>query len=201
MGFSFLLFMLAMAVLLVFASIATVSAWRLLPKPNKPIKHSPTELWGMETWFKATAKKQAELLVAGDTVLAKLPTDIRDCLSAPILCDLAERLSQGGNPEDLTPERVRAALAVNEVSLAIWTLMFDFGSKVNQSYHQVVFDERAGILTIGKQEFVVRYIILRISRATGVSFAVAIAMWHSIVEILREGLVSVPGIRAVKPRV
>lgn len=162
------------------------------------IKYVPAEMSRLETGFTASAKAQAELLAAGDTVLRKLPTDIRNYLSCPVSYDLTVQLSQGDNPNDLIPERVRAAVGVAEASLALWALMFEFDYKVNQLVHQVVLDELSGVLTAGKQVFVVSYVIARIRYRTRVNLAVATAMWKSIVEILREGLVTVPGIRAMK---
>ncbi len=235
MGFSFVLFMLAMAVLLVIACIVTVRAWwpsrpkeAIRPRSATPgqvqpkkdsillslealadkfadtenrdmllIQHVPVELSKSKTGFKAAAKVQSELLVAGDAVLRKLPADIRDCLGFLVSCDRADWLSQGDNLENLTPERVRAATAVAEATLALWALMFEFDYRIKPP-HPVVLNESAGELTAGKQVFAVRYVISRIRYCTGVNLAAAIAIWQSIIEILRENLVSIPGIRATK---
>ncbi len=165
------------------------------------IEHVPIAMRKLESrGFVASATTQAGLVEAGFTLLRKLPTDIRDPLSCPVSADLAVLLAQGANANDLTPERVRAAVAVAEASLALWALMFEFDKRVNPP-HRVALGKQIGVLFAGQQIFAVGYVIARISYGTGVSQAVATSMWRGIVEILREGQVNIPGLRAVKSEV
>jgi hypothetical protein len=162
------------------------------------IEYIPAEMRKLEIGgFEASAKAQAELLQAGFTLLRKLPTEIRDSLNCPVSNSLTRLLAQGDNPRYFTPELVRAAVGIAEASLAFWALMFEFDKRVSLP-QPVAWCERMGALFAGKQIWKVRYVIERIGRGTGVSFAVATAMWEGIVEMLRDGLVNVPGLKAAK---
>ena len=152
----------------------------------------------LETGLEVTAEARAKLFAAGDALLRKLPTNIRNCLNCPISCDLMDKLSQGDNSENVTPEQVRSAFGVAEASFALQDLICYFGDGINDPYYQMRIIERSGELRVGHQVFSERYVIIGISRGARVSMAVATEMWRGIVEILREGLVSVPGIRAAK---
>ena len=164
------------------------------------IEHVPAEMRKLEIGgFSAAAQTQRELLKAGDELLRKLPGDIRKSLGCPISSDLTKLLSQGDDLSNLTPQRVRAAVVVAEVSFALWVLMFDSGMLINQPPHQVVLTEQIGMLTAGKQKSRVSSVIKQISLSIRVPLGVAIAMWEGVVAMLRESRVSVPGLKAGKP--
>jgi hypothetical protein len=159
------------------------------------IEHAPADMRKLEIGFKASAKIQDGLLYVGRALLRKLPGDICACLGCPISCDRIEQLSQGNNQEAITPEHARVAIGVAEAVFAIWNLMFEFEFRANPPY-PVIFDGSIGVLVAGKQIFSERYIVARISHYVGISAAAATAIWHGMAEILREGIVSVPGLRA-----
>lgn len=170
------------------------------------IEYVPADLHKLVVGFKASVKVQAELLLAGDTLLRKLPINIRESLGRPISCDLIEWLSQGGSRENIIPERARAAIAVAETSQALWSLMFKLGYRVDKFSYQVALDKYSGVVTSpslqqgnDRKFFASNYIVRRIIDSTGVNFAVATALWRYVLEILREDFVSIPGVRIKQP--
>ena len=181
------------------------------PSPPKPVENNNPDWLYIEYvpavlctsnmfLFTAAADVQTGLLAAGDILLGKLPTSTRDLLNRPISCDLAALVSQGGgNPNDVTPERARAAIAVAKAVLALWILISEYDYGVAKPLHPAAIDRRNGVIIVGDHKYPVHYIISQIFQSTGVSMAVAAQMWHYFVEILREGVVSVPGVRAKKP--
>lgn len=158
------------------------------------------ELFMIE-YVPVSAEAQAELLEAGLALLEKLPGDIRSCLNCPDAANLTALFLQGNAPlNNLTPERVRAAVAVAEVSLSIWHMMFVLDRRVNPPY-PVTLCEQINMLSVGEELCRVSWVIRRIMHSTRLPLGVATAMWEKVVEILREDKVRIPGIRAVKPPV
>ena len=148
--------------------------------------------------FIAAANVHTELLAAGDELLNKLPISVRDALERPISCDLTALLAQGGDPNDRIPERVRAAIAVAETVLALWILISDYEHGVCKPVHPAAINKCKGVIIVGAKEYPIKFPISQICRSVGVSMAAAGQIWRCIVEILREGFVPVPGIRAKK---
>lgn len=162
------------------------------------IEYIQADLHKLVVGFKASVAVQAQLLVAADVLLDNLPRHIRNCLGRPILSDQIEWLLQGGDPEKMTPERVRAALAVAEASQALHTMMFDFGCSVDKFSYQIAVDEKTGAFVAGNKSFISPYIPKRIMVITGVNLAMASEIWWRIIKIMRDGSVKIPGAKAVK---
>lgn len=162
------------------------------------IEQVPTELHGLQSLLTAPPEVQAQLLAAGDVLIDRLSWSIRDCLNRPISCDRLDLLAHGDNQDRLTPERVRAALAVAEASWAIWAMVFEFHTEAGEPSHQIALDERNSDILIGKRKYSIDYIVGRIKHSAGVDYIVAREMWHRIVLILRYDLAVIPGIRAIK---
>lgn len=169
------------------------------------ISRVSVEMHKSEKGFWAAPAVRANLLAAGDALLRKLPTDIRSCLNCPISCELIARLSSDKNgKDDITPDRARAALAMAEASFVLSDLMLKFvcvGSK--QPCREMIFNFHAGVFIIGdtggNQLYVAeRYAVAQISCGLKISMAAAEALWHGIVEILREGTAAIPGIQVIK---
>lgn len=205
MGLDILILVMACVVSVAYVAVVKLMRRAKLVKDNEVetllvIEYVPTAMSRLETkGFTASAMAQTELLVAGGKLLEKLPFEIRDCLSVPVSGNLAALFEQGGNYIDLSPERVVAATALAEASLVLWDLMFEFKPIMpSNPHHQAVLGERIGFLTVGKQNCGPRYMPRRISHTIGVSEAVATVMWAGIVEMLSEGKVKIPGLKATK---
>lgn len=160
------------------------------------IEHVPVTLDKFEQGigFVAADSVKYELVETGKKVLELLPPDIRACLSCPVAGNLTALVLRNDNRNDLIPERVIAAVAVAEASLALSDLMAGFVKKPKK-HHQIVFNECLGRLTAGKLKAPVHFIIMRISKGASIPFGVATEIWECVVQILREGKVSIPGLR------
>ena len=176
--------------------------------PEKPaekddllwIEYVPAGLYWSKTLFTATAKVQTELLVAGDALLGGLSANARHSLRRPISCDIIDLLSLGGNPESLTPERVKAAIGVAQATLAIQALMYKFSCEANRFCWRVALDD-IGYVIAGEQRHSVDCVVERISCGVKVDYFVAAEIWYVIKEILFKDVVPIPGMMAKKDRI
>ncbi len=160
------------------------------------LEYVPAEFLSAGKVFTATVGVQRALLAAGDTLLRKLQSHTRSYLNRPVDCSKIDLLAQGDDPQCLTPERVRAAIGVAEAALAIWAIMFECLVEAGTAPHWVAFDEAEGKIIAGQSKYSIHYVVSRISQGAGVTGAVAFQMWREIAEILRQGFVPIPGIKA-----
>ncbi len=165
------------------------------------IEHVPVEMRRVDIGgFEVSTKVQAELLEVGLIVLKRLPTHICDFLSSPVfsspvLSNFNKFLEQGEGLEDISSERVRVTVGVAEASLSLQDMMSWFGNKIGPP-DPLVIDRYTGIITASVRIFSVEYIISRITHSTGTSHLTASEIWLCIFQILREGSVNIPGIKA-----
>ena len=169
-----------------------------------------------ETELQLSKRAHSDLLIAGDAVVGMILNMKLDLalqtISVPVSEELKNRVSQGDIPERLTPRRVRAAVAVGEISMALENLMQDFGNHQADTLF-VILDEEHGVINIGDQRISVSYVIQKIACKIEVydnwecgddypktfdGYAVAGEIWKAVVALLREGKTRIPGLRVNK---
>lgn len=146
---------------------------------------------------------RAELLAAGLILLKKLPSYTCGLLSSRVfkssmLANFSRLLSKDESLEDVSPERVRATVAIAIVSLSLQDMMIWSGEKVGLP-NPLLVERHTGIIWAGVRIFHVEDIILQIILGTDVSHDVATDIWLYILEILQDGKVNIPGIKARLP--
>ena len=191
----------------------------LLAKPSQPddfyngylLVERVSGEYRAETELQVIKRAHSDLLAAGDAVL-ELPTSdsVRNTLSAPISEELKNRVAYGDIDARLTPQRVRAAVAVGEISMELESLMQQFGDHQADTL-SVVLDKLHGVIYIGDQQISVGYVIHKIEskiempdtwecgdeyRGGVHGYAAASQIWDAVVELLREGKTRIPGLRA-----
>ena len=168
------------------------------------IEHMPAEMSQADIGgFVASTAVQAELLEVGLLLVKKLPPHVRNFLSSPVfsssvLANFSRLVSQSEGLEDVSPERVRATVAVAVVSLSLQDMMTWFGNKIGAP-DQLVLERHVGVIHASIRLFHVEDIILQIILRTDLSHDTAEEMWFGIVEIMRDGDASIPGIKARPP--
>ena len=203
--------MFAGAVIVLYRIAVAVLGKQKSDKPQQPDDFSDLLIiervsgeYQAETELQILRRAHNELLSAGDALLNKLSVSTRKSLSKPVSRlvweEMRDRLSEGDKPECFTIERVRAAFAVAEASLAIESLM---RCSVRCSSSKAVFYEQQDLVRFYNQEnpssyqtVPYSYLIGRISSETGVSDAVSKELLRGIISLLREGKVRVPGLLA-----
>jgi hypothetical protein len=172
---------------------------RILVIEYVPAEMSRADIGG----FIMSDTERAELLAAGLVLVKKLPPFTCGLLSSSVfkpkvVANFSRLLSQTKDLEDISPERVRATVAIAIVSLALRDMMVWSGEKVGLP-NPILVERHTGIIWAGVRIFHVNDIILQIVLGTDVSDDVAIDMWVYILEILQEGVVNIPGIKTRLP--
>ena len=140
-------------------------------------------------------RKCAALLKAADAVLDRLSEDTRQSLNRPVSYDLLARLSDNGFVTAMSNTRARCALIVEEAALAVQGLVLGF----NIQPRVATLDSRQGIFIVGGRRIPVGLILARLRHEAGVPGNVVKEVWQSILAVLLEGKISVPGLRVKSP--
>ncbi|MEK7131352.1 MAG: hypothetical protein AAB797_01270 [Patescibacteria group bacterium] len=156
-----------------------------------------------ETESQVIKRAHSDLLTAGDAVLAKLSDSARQTLSAPISAELKSRVSQGDIPDNLTPQRVRSAVAVAEISITLESLMVQFlHNRTTDPLFLILFFVNGTLteINIGGNKIRASHIIDSFAGKIEVNefygYVAACGIWDAVVALLREDKVRIPGLRA-----
>ncbi len=143
--------------------------------------------------------EQAQLLCAGDSLLAKLSDDMPKKLNSPISCRFVECLSGNCNPVDVTPQRARAALVVAEFLQIIWEMIkleLKGEEGKERPYYIVGVDEVNGSIYFGRKVYSINKMLALIDgriKSLRIKPEILKAMVVSVVMILYEGAMLLPG--------
>lgn len=135
-------------------------------------------------------------LEAGDEVLIKLSADTRQVLNRPVPERLLVCFEDAVDWNQTVHARVRCALAVEETVLAVQGLVLGF--KTIQP-RVATLDSRQGIFIAGEHRIPVGLVLARLRREAGVPGPIVKEVWQSILAVLRDGKISVPGLRVKSP--
>ncbi|OGH93221.1 MAG: hypothetical protein A2563_01280 [Candidatus Magasanikbacteria bacterium RIFOXYD1_FULL_40_23] len=151
---------------------------------------------------KASVGYQLSFLVIGDLLLGRLPDGVAARLKSPISADVMAMVA-AGNSNGVAPERARAAIMVAETLLAICEILQPklVGSdKRKKRFYPIEVDKNNGNLLL-KEKVVAtaNQIVSLVSKRTAenarIKYLVVLVMWKVFLGILREGRISVPGLR------
>lgn len=131
-----------------------------------------------------------ELVRAGDKVLKSLPDEIVALLGKEDYLQDEWRDRFSGVRTRLTLPRLRAALAVSEVSLALETLM----SSRRSNLDTVLIKHLDAHIKVGERQVPVTHLVNRIAEEAAVEPVVAQTLWNAITKLLVDGKLKLPGL-------
>lgn len=137
-----------------------------------------------------------EYLHAADKVMAKLSADTRQILNRPIPEHLFVRFGWEDYFDEFMLARIRCALAMEAVGMAVQGLVLGFK---NIQPRAAMLDSRQRIFIVGCRCIPVGMVLARMRHEAGVPGPVAKEVWQSIVAVLLDGKISVPGLWVKSP--
>lgn len=146
---------------------------------------------------------QLSFLVIGNVMLGRLPDTVVAKLKSPISADVMAMVA-GGNSNGIAPERARAATMVAEtlftISEIVMPKLLEIDKRKRRFYSIEVDNSNGNLLiknkVVATAHEVVSLVSKRMVKNTRTKYLVVLVMWKVFLGILREGRVSVPGLRS-----
>lgn len=137
------------------------------------------------------AKSQQELLTAAKNLLKYLSLDVHEHFSDEVLPEMSNRFAEACAKDDnLTPELIRIAVSISEVSLALETLM----SSRRKLDDVIVFKLGDNEFLLPNRKVSLNYLFNRISEESGITREVAVDFWNALLNLLKEDPHALPDI-------
>lgn len=151
---------------------------------------NPTEGPAVRKMMKAAHR---ELLRAGDKLLRYLSDEdiyLLDVITAERQEEWRACLSGIKSISQVRPPRVKAAMAISEVALALETLM----SRHRGNPETALIKRKDPSIKVGDRQVPAKYLASRIAEEADVELSVALILWNAIANLLIDGTMKLPGL-------